>query len=659
MVRAVGRAERQSSSSGRTYGVALERGEVVELPPHHEAVSEADELRALVERCQRPLAADLFCGAGGLSLGLEAAGFEVVLGVDNDEFALNTHRAHHAGLSVNWDLGDPDVVEATGQLIRDVGIDLVAGGPPCQPFSKAGRSGLRSLVREGRRAAHDERRDLWESFLRIVSIAEPAAVLMENVPDMALDQDMMILRSMHAELEALGYAVKSQVVESWRYGVPQHRQRLIMVALRDQKEFVWPAEVEQLTTLSNAISDLPPVEGGWLEAGGADGFFSYEGPRSSYQRRMREGVTAEASNKVFDHITRRVREDDAEIFESMDASTKYSEIDPSLKRYRDDIFDDKYKRLDFDKVSRSITAHIAKDGYWYIHPEQHRTLTMREAARIQSFPDHVRFAGPPTAALRQIGNAVPPMLAEALGGAILASLEQNEASGFSAATTATALSDWFQRQTDLRIPWLRAPNRWVALQSELMLDRLPFRERNAFYEAVARCLTPAETLENEGPLRRLASICDRQDRLHRVLETAAYFLEHPEHLEWDAPLSGMATAPHVTKATAMLVCRIVPGPDEDPVVVSKGVLRVAARHFGTGVDQRNRLSDGRMAVAALIGGEDNSHEAHLALLELSQEICSALKTSCAACPLERTCRHAQEVSVQQVLGEFTNQAGSQ
>ena len=139
--------------------------------------------------------------------------------------------------------------------------------------------------------------EIFGSFLRIVSIAEPAAVLMENVPDMALDQDMMILRSMHAELEALGYAVKSQVVESWRYGVPQHRQRLIMVALRDQKEFVWPAEVEQLTTLSNAISDLPPVQGGWLEAGGADGFFSYEGPHSSYQRRMREGVAAEASNK--------------------------------------------------------------------------------------------------------------------------------------------------------------------------------------------------------------------------------------------------------------------------------------------------------------------------------------------------------------------------
>ena len=98
-----------------------------------------------------------------------------------------------------------------------------------------------------------------------------------------------------------------------------------------------------------------------------------------------------------------------------------------LKRYRDDIFDDKYKRLDADDLSRTITAHIAKDGYWYIHPEQNRTLTIREAARIQTFPDHFRFAGPPTAAFRQIGNAVPPRLARAIGAAVPTILREGAA----------------------------------------------------------------------------------------------------------------------------------------------------------------------------------------------------------------------------------------
>ena len=130
---------------------------------------------------------------------------------------------------------------------------------------------------------------------------------------------------------------------------------------------------------------------------------------------MRAGVPDGRRHKVFDHITRPVRDDDVRAFELLDAETRYSDLPDELKRYRDDIFDDKYKRLDADDVSRTITAHIAKDGYWYIHPEQNRTLTVREAARIQTFPDWFRFAGPPSAAFRQIGNAVPPRLGFAVG----------------------------------------------------------------------------------------------------------------------------------------------------------------------------------------------------------------------------------------------------
>ena len=98
-----------------------------------------------------------------------------------------------------------------------------------------------------------------------------------------------------------------------------------------------------------------------------------------------------------------------------------------LRRYRSDIFTDKYKRLAWDEVSRSITAHIAKDGYWYIHPQQHRTLSVREAARVQTFPDWFRFAGQPSLRLKQIGNAVPPLLGEALGRQMRAALEATAA----------------------------------------------------------------------------------------------------------------------------------------------------------------------------------------------------------------------------------------
>src|SRR5665811_2033713 len=116
--------------------------------------------------------------------------------------------------------------------------------------------------------------------------------------------------------------------------------------------------------------------------------------------RMRERDTP---GVLHDHMTRAVRTDDLEIFELMDSKTLYSDIPEHLRRYKADSFNDKYKRLAWDEVSRSITAHIAKDGYWYIHPEEHRTLTVREAARLQTFPDSFRFAGQPSHRFSQIG----------------------------------------------------------------------------------------------------------------------------------------------------------------------------------------------------------------------------------------------------------------
>ncbi len=297
-------------------------------------------------------------------------------------------------------------------------MELIAGGPPCQPFSRAGRSKVRHRIVNGFADPSEERRHLWRSYLEIVAIARPPAVLMENVPDMALDKDMFILRTMVHELESMGYAVEERVVDTSQYGVPQFRQRLILVALRDKTLFNWPLRLPDQVTVWNAIGDLPSVEGGWRPEGGADGWAPYEGPKNAFQRRMREGMDGDEVNRVYDQITRPVREDDKIAFEHMNAKTRYSDLPEELRRYRADIFDDKYKRLDEHGLSRTITAHIAKDGYWYIHPKDNRTLTVREAARIQTFPDRYRFAGPPSAAFRQIGNAVPPFLGEQLGMAI-------------------------------------------------------------------------------------------------------------------------------------------------------------------------------------------------------------------------------------------------
>jgi hypothetical protein len=212
---------------------ALGQGALPQTPPSsgaHRRRRHAACVREPIEADGVPLAADFFSGAGGLSLGLEQAGFKVILSADNEPFAIRTHAHHFGGMSVDWDLSDPKVVAKIAELVSAAGIDLVAGGPPCQPFSKAGRSMLRYRVQAGLRDPHDERRDLWRSFLEIIERSRPKAVLMENVPDMALDREMFILRSMVEELEQIGYSVEQRVVDTWRYGVPQFRQRLTLVA---------------------------------------------------------------------------------------------------------------------------------------------------------------------------------------------------------------------------------------------------------------------------------------------------------------------------------------------------------------------------------------------------------------------------------------------
>ncbi|MFF5171551.1 DNA cytosine methyltransferase [Micromonospora sp. NPDC000089] len=588
------------------------------------------------------MAADLFSGAGGLSLGLQAAGYQVVLAVDHDEEAIETHRHHHPGLSVNWDLGDPGRVRQVAELIKAAQIDLLAGGPPCQPFSKAGRSKIRHRVRNGLRDPYDERKDLWQSFLEIAKTARPAAVLMENVPDMALDKEMFILRTMVHELESIGYSVEESLVETFRYGVPQFRQRLILVALRDGVTFTWPAEQREKVTVWNAISDLPAVEGGWRPEGGADGWSDYEGPQSEFQRRMRESVPTGDDHKVFDHITRPVREDDARAFEAMDATTRYRDLPEEFKRYREDIFDDKYKRLDENNLSRTITAHIAKDGYWYIHPRQNRTITVREAARLQTFPDWFRFAGPPSAAFRQIGNAVPPLLGEHLARAVRLALEEPSPVSTTTRDIAALLSSWFDSASVRGLPWLRAETRWQVIQGEMLLDRAPADVVRFIWPLLERWREPQDTILAEAELIELSKWASRPQRAGAILELAGRLAEQPELLNED---DGLRQVAGLTESVADLAILVVPArgdeDSEEPVLVTKGVLRVAARFSGDPVDRRNRLTDGRLEVARMIGGDNDARRAHLGLVELANSLCRPADPECNACPLQKLCDDSQ------------------
>jgi DNA (cytosine-5)-methyltransferase 1 len=625
----------------------IDRGQALRLARHPEHCETADEVVALARRLRREcpgqlIAADLFSGAGGMSLGLEQAGMRVVFGADFDQDALQTHAHHFAGMSVGWDLGDPDRVEEVGNILRAINIDVLAGGPPCQPFSKAGRSGMRYLVQHGLREPHDKRRDLWQSYLEIVRLAQPRAVIMENVPDMALDREMFILRSTVRRLEDWGYSVQERVVDTYRYGVPQFRQRLILVALRGGLEFEWPEESNKKVTLGNAIRDLPPVgpKEGWLSDETRQVWRHYNGPRTAFQQEMRAGVPDSHANRVYDHVTRRVRDDDEAAFEHLDTKTKYSELPEELKRYRDDIFDDKYKRLDADDLSRTITAHIAKDGYWYIHPEQNRTLTIREAARIQTFPDHFRFSGPPTAAFKQIGNAVPPSLARAIGGAVSRILREG-AAGVAVSTSRTrhALAVW-GRTADEVSPWLKSGSRWLVVLGDSLLGGESATTVCSLWPLIEAWSTPQSFVADSERVLEIASWLGKDDAARVLSELARTLQDEGGSLD-DEHLTDMV-ARGMLRRSASELAMIVDPEGEEPVIANTAALRVAGRFFqGTERWLKNRNSDGRIAVSRLIGFDEESRQAQVALIELGARLCTPKAPLCGECPLLEWCKYPQ------------------
>lgn len=423
------------------YAVKLERSAPLTLPRHPDAPEDENftEWCAAEKKSGRPLAVDLFSGAGGLGAGVEAAGWTVVAAVDHDKAALETHRANFRGQAIDVDMSDQDQVNTLIEKLRPLGIDLVAGGPPCQPFSRAGRAKIRSLVEEGNRDAVDVRKELWRSFIDVVIALQPRAVLMENVPDMAIGDDLIVIREIAETLEQAGYIVDYRLLDAWRHGVPQHRKRFILQARRDGAVPVWPSLSTSGPTVRDAIADLPSLN----DTTGARELPYLGEPTSELAKRLRPpGV----SKVIHDHMTRPVRADDREAFELMTSSTLYSDLPDRLKRYRSDTFNDKYKRLPWDDLSRTITAHIAKDGYWYIHPSEHRTLTVREAARIQTFPDTFRFAGTRSDAFRQIGNAVPPILGLAVAESVRANETTDETCRPQASEIRRRLAEWAEER---------------------------------------------------------------------------------------------------------------------------------------------------------------------------------------------------------------------
>jgi DNA (cytosine-5)-methyltransferase 1 len=612
------------------YSVPSRRGRRLQLLPARSApdASNLAGVRKWAQGGGRPTAIDLFSGAGGLSLGLRDAGFRVLVAADSDSAAVETHTANLGGLGYVGDLSDPsDFLEHLSAW--GIGtVDLLAGGVPCQPFSRAGRSKIRSLVEARVRPMTDARVDLWQSFIAVVRKLKPRAVLLENVPDLAQWDDGAVLIGFCESLRELGYRSQAKIVNAYDHGVPQHRSRLFVVGLKDST-FTWPKASHKCPTLWDAISDLPPVP-----PGHRDEKVAYAGPTTPLQKRLRRGIRTRDRGWLWDHITRAVRPDDAEAFAALSEGGTYLDVPEHLRRYRSDIFTDKYKRLARNELSRTITAHMAKDGYWYIHPLQDRTLSVREAARVQTFPDWFRFAGEPSHRYRQIGNAVPPLLAESIGRALRASLhqEQTQTVDTSPREFREDLLGWHTKNAR-SYRWREGAGAWAVLLAEMCLHRTRADQVATVYERLLSVApTPAEMVERAAEAREVMASLGLKWRVDNIVEVASVLLSRHQG---QVPRSRdeLLELPGVGEYVANAV--ICFGFGQIAVLMDTNTERIVARVTGNGLASRRWQM--RLDLYRLAGVSGPNQDFNYALLDLGALVCRAGNPRCDSCPVRRHC----------------------
>jgi len=487
--------------------------------------SRAKKIRRL-RAGESPRVVDLFSGCGGLSLGFDRTGFDVVASVELDPLAAASHWMNFHGSLENTspeelakDVTKVDPEDLVAQFAPgkpiDETVDIIVGGPPCQAFARVGRAKLREVHDHPTAFKQDPRGNLYLRYLDYVERFQPLAILMENVPDVINYGGHNIAEETCDVLSTMGYACRYTTLNTVYYGVPQTRERMFLIAYAEELDaevsfpepthwcnlprgyegsrqvalkhvlngnghspqmslldpasayYVEPPqpspEMTTAVTAAEAIHDLPAITqhlDGTLRRGARhlDEFLVYRRVEpSAYEQMLRTWRGFESEGGVYDHTIRSLSNRDFEIFRRMKPGDQYPEahrialeifeeellklekkgdrprkgsnayeelMSRTVPPYDTGKFPNKWRKIASDEPARTLMAHLGKDSYSHIHYDsrQARTISVREAARLMSFPDGFRFVGTMNPAFRQIGNAVPPLMAAALARVMMAVL---------------------------------------------------------------------------------------------------------------------------------------------------------------------------------------------------------------------------------------------
>lgn len=352
----------------------------------------------------RPKVIDLFAGVGGLSLGFEKCGFDVILANEYDPSIAAAYEMNHKGTKmIVGDITALDLEKTFGSY--EGKVDVVIGGPPCQGFSQKGQ----------RKTIHDERNFLFKYYVRVVGLVKPRYFVMENVPNLLTAEGGYFRKEIEELFNSMGYQLKMGVLNASDYGVPQNRRRAVIIGKRNGDAPALPKPHNATVTIWDAISDLAYLNSG---EGSGEQEYRFE-PQSEYQKKLRNG-----SNVLYNHVATK---------HSKLALERLAMIPPNAGRevlpkehLTKSIYSGTWTRMRKDEISVTITTRFdTPSSGKFTHPFLNRAITVREAARIQSFPDSFKFTGNKGSQMKQVGNAVPPLLAEAIASVILNDIEED------------------------------------------------------------------------------------------------------------------------------------------------------------------------------------------------------------------------------------------